>query len=72
MNDYTAIGFTPHTKYKIYYGLNNAAKLIYDNRITLLDYSCLLGTGILSGCYKNYRPDNSGTTVRMLQDACTK
>ena len=34
--------------------------------------SCLLGTGILSGCYKNQRPNNTGTNVRMLQDACTK
>ena len=34
--------------------------------------SCQLDTGILSGCYQNRCPDNTGTLVRMLQDACTK
>ena len=34
--------------------------------------SCQLGTGILSGYCENQCPDITGTSVRELQDACTK
>ena len=35
INDYTAIRITPDTKYDMYYELNKAAKVVYDNRIKL-------------------------------------
>ncbi len=35
INDYTAVKITPDTKYDMYYELNKAAQVIYNNRIKL-------------------------------------